>query len=187
MSAKKATKTSDNLTTNDARAAVIADYKIAQFARLQLPGLVASPAMSGCLIPTFPVLPDWLLDLPKSVRTYADWVKECDKIKTKIQKALDTLQPPPSNGLDLPVVPPVPPTPGTTRMRRILEIIDAAKTDAGNMKPDAARDKLKEAKSIMHHDSVKAEFRRLNDAEGWYDILEELQDAIDYLERVSKD
>lgn len=168
----------------DNRAAVIADYKIAQFSRLQLPALMASPAMAGGLTPFIPI--DWLLDLLKSIRTYADWVKECDKIKAKIQKALDTLQPPPQDhplGL---VVPPVPPTPGTTRLRQILEVIDAAKTAAGNMEPNSARDSLKEAKDMMHHNSVKAEFRRLNDVDGWYDILEELQDAIDYLERVSR-
>lgn len=184
MATQKNVEDTSALIAGDNRAAMIADYKISQFSRLQLPGLIASPAMAGCLTPHIPF--DWLLDLLKSIRTYADWVKECDKIKAKIQKALDILQPPDAGEPGMPVVPPVPPTPGTTRLRQILEVIDAAKTAAGSMEPDSARDSLKEAKDMMHHDSVKAEFRRLNDVDGWYDILEELQDAIDYLERVAR-
>jgi hypothetical protein len=96
------------------------------------------------------------------------------------------LQPPDPGELDMPVPPPTPPTPATTRLRQILAVLRAAKTAAENLEPESARDSLREAKDIMRHETVRQVFRDLKAGRSWYDILEELQDAIDYLDNVSR-
>ncbi|WP_235754778.1 hypothetical protein [Paracoccus salsus] len=169
---------------NDYQAAVIADHKISEFVRLDLPGLLA-PATGAMPCPV-PLPPPWRLDRLKEVRSFSDLLKEIANLKAKIEAALKVMQPPGQNLPNMPIIPPRPPTPGTTALRQILEVLTAAGRMAEDGEPEQARDSLKEAKGMMHDEEVKAEFRRIRDIRLWYDILEELRDAIGYLDSVSK-
>lgn len=174
----------------EAYAAAIADYKINEFVRLDLPGLMPIAAAGPFLAPGGPPAPqgapaNWW-EILKAIENWVDWEKEVDKIKGKIQNILDALQPPPGNGNGEVVIPPKPPTPGTTRLRQILEVLEAVKEAAENLEPDSARDNLKEAKGMMHDEAVKAEFLKLKAGKSWYDILKEMQDAIKFLDCVAK-
>lgn len=163
------------------QAAAISDFKIAQFARLDLPGLMRpAPAGGAAALPL-----DWWLDLMKRIRSYADWSKECDRIRDKISSVLKVLNPP-MPGPGMPIPPPPRPTPGKTKLSQVLEVLKAAKEAADNLEPGSARDSLREAKGMIDDEDVKVEFRNLTAGRLWYDILEELQDAIDYLDRVTK-
>ncbi|WAC02197.1 hypothetical protein N7U66_20970 [Lacinutrix neustonica] len=51
---------------------------------------------------------------------------------------------------------------------------------------ESAKDSLKEAKDLLKHESVRVEFRRIRQITTWYDILEEVQAVIDYLEKICK-
>jgi hypothetical protein len=164
----------------DLRAAAIAHYKIAEFARLEAPALIGG---AGGPMYSSPGLVSGLL---AAINSFSELLDEFDEIKDKIQRVLDVLQPPDPGELDMPVPPPTPPTPATTRLRQILAVLRAAKTAAENLEPESARDSLREAKDIMRHETVRQVFRDLKAGRSWYDILEELQDAIDYLDNVSR-
>ena len=160
--------------------ASLVNYKLAEFVRLE----GARTLGSTPLLPFLPPLD--LSTLFATITTFAKYLTESDRVKAKVQAILDTIQPPDPGDLDLPVPPPVPPTPGTQKMRQALEVIEAAKQAAENLEPESARDSLKEAKDLMKDPDVRREFRRLRAARSWYDILEELQAMIDYLDGVSK-
>lgn len=163
----------------DSRAAAISDYKIAEFARLDLPGLMF-PGPGGGAAPPL----DWWIELMKGIHSYSDWVKEYDKIKAKIERAVKVVIPPAEEPGGV-ILPPQRLRPGQNKLRQVLEVLKAAKEAADNLEPESARDSLREAKGLMLDEDVRAEFRRITAGRVWYDILEEMQDAIDYLDRAS--
>jgi len=164
--------------------AAIVDYKINEFVRL---GGIASLDTALISTPLIQSLPSSALSaLIAAILTFKNFLSELDKIREKIQTILDTIQPPDPGIHGMPVPQPVPPTPGTQKMRQALEVIAAAKEAAQNAEPESAKDSLKEAKDLLSHEDVRVEFRRLRQVTSWYDILEELQAAIDYLERICK-
>lgn len=159
--------------------AALFDYKLSEFIRLGTFNLFKNPPQVS------PVIPHAMSSVFSAVITYLNFLSEMDKIKNKIQAVLNTLQPP-MPGPGLPIPPPVPPTPGTRKMRQVLEVITAAKDMAGNAEPKLAKDSLKEAKELLKDESVKNEFRQIRQVNSWYDILEELQAVMDYLENICK-
>jgi len=176
-------KNRDNRTSNldDRRAAAIAHYKIAEFARLELPSLIARASPSRFY--DVPVPPH----LFAAIASFLNFIAEIETIRDKkIQAFLDVLQPPDPGEGGMPVVPPVGPTEASQKLREVLRLLAAAKAAAENLDPETARAKLKEAKDLMREKAVRQAFRDKQSGSSWYDILVELQHAIDFLNRVLK-
>lgn len=164
--------------------ATIVDYKLNEFVRLGGISTLGTASVSTPLIQSLPS--SALSALIAAILTFSNFLSELDKIREKIQMILDTIQPPDPGTGGMPVPRPVPPTPGTQKMRQALEVIAAAKEAAQKAEPESAKDSLKEAKDLLSHEDVRVEFRKLHQVTSWYDILEELQAAIDYLEGICK-
>ena len=166
--------------------AALVDYKLSEFVRLG--GILSMPSMPNQMAAWLPPVASPVASsvVFAVIATFSDLLKEIDRIKGKIQAALDTLQPFNPGSPTEPITPPPPPTPGTQKMREAMRKLGEAKAAAENLEPETAREKLKQAKDLMKHRDVRTEFRRIRQARSWYDILEELQRSIDYLDGILK-
>jgi hypothetical protein len=172
--------------STDIYTAAIVDYKLKEFVRLDLPGLIggagAGPFFAPGAPPAPPGAPPNWWEILKAIENLVNWKTEINKIKGKIQNILDALAPKPAGGGE--VLKPLRPIP--RQLTDLLQVLDAAREAAENLEPDSARDSLKEAKGMMHDEAVKQVFRDLGAGKSWYDILMEMQQAIGFLDCVAR-
>jgi hypothetical protein len=137
------------------------------------------PASSlTCTLPAF---------LVTAVAQYADYVSESDKVRAKIQSIVDILHPREADEPNGVVPNPTPLTDGERKLNQAKSLIEQAKAALDDLKPEDALAKLREAKAKIKDADVRKDIRDKGLKTSWYDLLEELQAMVEYLEKLTRD